>query len=211
MATIEIKVPDIGDYNDVPVIEILVAVGDTVAKDQGLVTLESDKATLEVPSSAAGVVKAVKVKLGDTLSQGDVVVLLEDQAAERQVSFVLDNDPAELRVKANRYKLKQLLINLVDNAIKYNREGGQIFIDAARRPDGLVELRVRDTGPGIDREHQDRIFERFYRIDRSRSRELGGTGLGLSIVKHIAMLYRGQATVESEPGEGSTFRITLDV
>lgn len=141
----------------------------------------------------------------------DVVVLLEDQAAERQVSFVLDNDPAELRVKANRYKLKQLLINLVDNAIKYNREGGQIFIDAARRPDGLVELRVRDTGPGIDREHQDRIFERFYRIDRSRSRELGGTGLGLSIVKHIAMLYRGQATVESEPGEGSTFRITLDV
>ena len=82
MATIEIKVPDIGDYNDVPVIEILVAVGDTVAKDQGLVTLESDKATLEVPSSAAGVVKAVKVKLGDTLSQGDVVVLLEVATAQ---------------------------------------------------------------------------------------------------------------------------------
>lgn len=82
MATIEIKVPDIGDYNDVPVIEILVAVGDTVAKDQGLVTLESDKATLEVPSSAAGVVKAVKVKLGDTLSQGDVVVLLEEATAQ---------------------------------------------------------------------------------------------------------------------------------
>ena len=77
MATVEIKVPDIGDYNDVPVIEILVAVGDTVAKDQGLVTLESDKATLEVPSSAAGVVKALRVKLGDTLSQGDVVVELE--------------------------------------------------------------------------------------------------------------------------------------
>jgi len=77
MAVIEIKVPDIGDYSDVPVIEVLVAVGDKVAKDQGLVTLESDKATLEVPSSAAGVVKELKVKLGDTLSQGDVVVLLE--------------------------------------------------------------------------------------------------------------------------------------
>jgi len=77
MAVIEIKVPDIGDYSDVPVIEILVAVGDKVAKDQGLVTLESDKATLEVPSSAAGVVKELKVKLGDTMSQGDVVVLLE--------------------------------------------------------------------------------------------------------------------------------------
>src|SRR5574344_2560594 len=78
----EARVPDIGDYSDVPVIEILVAVGDTVAKDQGLVTLESDKATLEVPSSAAGVVKAVKVKLGDTLSQGDVVVLLEEATAQ---------------------------------------------------------------------------------------------------------------------------------
>ncbi|MFT4249119.1 MAG: dihydrolipoyl dehydrogenase [Pseudomonas sp.] len=77
MAEIEVKVPDIGDYSDVPVIEVLVAVGDTVAQDQGLVTLESDKATLEVPSSAAGVVKALKVKVGDTLSQGDVVVVLD--------------------------------------------------------------------------------------------------------------------------------------
>ena len=79
MAVIEIKVPDIGDYSDVPVIEVLVAVGDKVAKDQGLVTLESDKATLEVPSSAAGVVKELKVKLGDTLSQGDVVLVLESE------------------------------------------------------------------------------------------------------------------------------------
>ncbi|MBO9766957.1 MULTISPECIES: dihydrolipoyl dehydrogenase [Xanthomonas] len=79
MAVIEIKVPDIGDYSDVPVIEVLVAVGDSVAKDQGLVTLESDKATLEVPSSAAGVVKELKVKVGDTLSEGAVVVLLETE------------------------------------------------------------------------------------------------------------------------------------
>jgi len=81
MAAIEIKVPDIGDYSDVPVIELLVAVGDTVKKDQGLVTLESDKATLEVPSSAAGVIKEIKVKLGDTLSEGDVVVVLEAEGA----------------------------------------------------------------------------------------------------------------------------------
>ena len=79
--TIEVKVPDIGDYSNVPVIEILVAVGDTVAKDQGLVTLESDKATLEVPSTAAGVVKEIKVKLDDKLSEGDVVVLLEAEGA----------------------------------------------------------------------------------------------------------------------------------
>ena len=81
MATIEVKVPDIGDYSDVPVIEVLVAVGDTVQKDQGLVTLESDKATLEVPSSAAGVVKEIKVKLGDTLSEGAVVVVLDTEGA----------------------------------------------------------------------------------------------------------------------------------
>ncbi|WP_031344680.1 biotin/lipoyl-containing protein, partial [Xanthomonas phaseoli] len=79
MAVIEIKVPDIGDYSDVPVIEVLVAVGDSVAKGQGLVTLESDKATLEVPSSAAGVVKELKVKVGDTLSEGALVLLLETE------------------------------------------------------------------------------------------------------------------------------------
>ncbi|MDF9442079.1 dihydrolipoyl dehydrogenase, partial [Stenotrophomonas acidaminiphila] len=79
--TIEVKVPDIGDYSNVPVIEILVAVGDTVAKDQGLVTLESDKATLEVPSTAAGVVREIKVKLDDKLSEGDVVVVLEAEGA----------------------------------------------------------------------------------------------------------------------------------
>ena len=85
MANIEIKVPDIGDYTDVPVIEILVAVGDTVTKDQGLVTLESDKATLEVPSSAAGVIKELKVKLGDSLSEGSVVAILEAEGATEAV------------------------------------------------------------------------------------------------------------------------------
>ena len=81
MANIEVKVPDIGDYADVPVIEVLVAVGDSVKKDQGLVTLESDKATLEVPSSADGVVKEIKVKVGDRLSEGGVVVVLEAAGA----------------------------------------------------------------------------------------------------------------------------------
>src|SRR5690606_30931497 len=79
--TVEVKVPDIGGYDDVPVIEVLVAVGDTVAKDQGLVTLESDKASMEVPSSHAGVVKDLMVKLGDTVSEGSVVVVLETEAA----------------------------------------------------------------------------------------------------------------------------------
>jgi len=97
MAVIEIKVPDIGDYTDVPVIEILVAVGDTVKKDQGLVTLESDKATLEVPSSAAGVVKELKVKLGDTLSEGSVVAILE---AEGAAASPAASTPAKTEVEA---------------------------------------------------------------------------------------------------------------
>ena len=101
MAVIEIKVPDIGDYSDVPVIEVLVAVGDKVAKDQGLVTLESDKATLEVPSSAAGVVKELKVKLGDTLSQGDVVVLLEAEG-EGAAPAPAKAEPAKAEAPASK-------------------------------------------------------------------------------------------------------------
>lgn len=94
MAKIEVKVPDIGDYSDVPVIEVLVAVGDTVKKDQGLVTLESDKATLEVPSSAAGVVKEIKVKLGDTLSEGAVVVVLDAEGAAEALAKAAAPAPA---------------------------------------------------------------------------------------------------------------------
>src|SRR6476619_7218525 len=82
MATTEVKVPDIGDYTNIPVIEVLVKPGDTVAKDQGLVTLESDKATMEVPSSVAGVVKEVKVKVGDEVSEGVVVAVIEAQSSE---------------------------------------------------------------------------------------------------------------------------------
>ena len=81
MAQVELKVPDIGDYDGVPVIELLVAVGDSVAKDQGLVTLESDKATMEVPASQAGVIRELKVKVGDTVAEGSVVAILESEAA----------------------------------------------------------------------------------------------------------------------------------
>ncbi|MGJ4730454.1 biotin/lipoyl-containing protein, partial [Luteimonas sp. SDU101] len=84
--TVEVKVPDIGGYDDVPVIEVLVAVGDTVAKDQGLATLESDKATMEVPSSHAGVVKELRIKLGDTVSEGSVVVVLEVEGASAEAA-----------------------------------------------------------------------------------------------------------------------------
>ncbi len=138
----------------------------------------------------------------------EVFGLVAAAADERRVT--LRNDiPAALTLAANRNRLKQLLLNLVDNAIKYNRENGEVSVSAAASESGSVEIRVRDTGIGIPEAFQERIFERFYRVDQGRSRSGGGTGLGLSIVKHIAQLYGGTVTVNSESGGGSEFVVTL--
>lgn len=140
----------------------------------------------------------------------DVATLLDDKASERHVQIIVE-DSEILPVLASKYRVKQILINLVDNAIKYNKPGGRVYIRATREPDQIVAIRVRDTGEGIPAEHVARVFERFYRVDKSHSREMGGTGLGLSIVKHIAQLYEGTATVESVMGEGSTFTVRLRI
>jgi two-component system phosphate regulon sensor histidine kinase PhoR len=102
------------------------------------------------------------------------------------------------------------VLNLIDNAVKYSPAGQPVRIAAACGEDELV-ISVRDHGCGIAREHLSRIFERFYRVDRARSRELGGTGLGLSIVKHIVQAHGGYAAVQSTVGEGSLFSIHLPV
>jgi len=141
----------------------------------------------------------------------DVVVLLDDMASSRKISLVPETDESALMVSANPHRIKQILINLIENAIKYNRDGGRVEICTRRLANGKLELRVSDTGPGIAPENQERIFERFYRVDTSRSRELGGTGLGLSIVKHIAQLYGGTARVESKIGQGATFIVELAI
>lgn len=141
----------------------------------------------------------------------DVTVLLDETASAKQVTIIAENDETPLPVQANPARIKQILINLAENAVKYNYEGGKVYIKAERLSDNMLRLTVRDTGPGIPREHQDRVFERFYRVDSSRSRELGGTGLGLSIVKHIAQLYGGTARVVSQPGEGATFIVDLAI
>ena len=114
--------------------------------------------------------------------------------------------PPELGVRAHPRRLYQLMKNLMENGVKYNREGGALNVSAATERGTLV-IRVHDTGIGIPPEHQDRIFERFYRVDKGRSRELGGTGLGLSIVKHIVGLYGGDVGVASEVGVGTTFTV----
>lgn len=138
----------------------------------------------------------------------DVAESLRPEASERQVTIDISAIPYGLRVNASPRRLHQLLKNLMENAVKYNREGGRAEV-SARVERGVVVIRVHDTGIGIPPEHLDRIFERFYRVDKGRSREQGGTGLGLSIVKHIVSLYGGDIGVESTPDEGTTFIVRL--
>ena len=104
--------------------------------------------------------------------------------------------------------LRQLVDNLVDNAIKYTRQGGRICV-RLRTDAAHATIEVQDTGIGIAPSDQPRIFERFYRVDKARSRATGGTGLGLAIVRHVAQAHGGEVTVESIEGEGSTFRLIL--
>jgi two-component system, OmpR family, phosphate regulon sensor histidine kinase PhoR len=117
--------------------------------------------------------------------------------------------PAQLSALADADRLEQVLFNLVENAIKYGRQQGQINLGGSVRPNHEVEIWVQDDGPGIPVEAQPRIFERFFRVDRARSRETGGTGLGLAIVKHIVLAHAGRVWVQSEPGHGATFHFTL--
>lgn len=136
---------------------------------------------------------------------------LQSSAAARNVT--LHNEiPEGLQAVCDPDRIRQALSNLVDNAIKYGRAGGCVWITAARNSsDHQVLIAVRDDGPGIPIEAQPRVFERFYRVDPARSRDTGGTGLGLSIVKHIAQLHGGSAWVHSQPEHGSTFFIGLPV
>ncbi|MCB2227640.1 MAG: HAMP domain-containing protein [Desulfarculaceae bacterium] len=118
----------------------------------------------------------------------------------------LPREPVVFRADARQ--LEQALLNLLDNAIKYTGEGGKVRLSIEDQGE-TVALSVSDTGPGIPAEHLPRLFERFYRVDTNRSREMGGTGLGLAIVKHIAQVHHGKVEVDSAQGEGSTFRLVL--
>ena len=109
-------------------------------------------------------------------------------------------------IRANRDLINELVTNLGENAIRYNRENGSVDIRVFSE-NGRPVLLVSDTGIGIPKEHQDRIFERFYRVDKSRSKQTGGTGLGLAIVKHIVAIHDASLTLESEEEKGTTIRV----
>ncbi|HEX5887294.1 MAG TPA: ATP-binding protein [Pyrinomonadaceae bacterium] len=136
----------------------------------------------------------------------DVCASLPNQASAHKVSLRNDVPPGTL-VYADAGRLEQMLTNLIDNGIKFSRENGTVSI--SYRSGTRDEILIQDNGDGIPAQHLERLFERFYRVDRARSRQMGGTGLGLAIVKHLALLHGGEVTVESELGKGSTFTIHL--
>jgi two-component system phosphate regulon sensor histidine kinase PhoR len=137
----------------------------------------------------------------------EAVSSLELQAKRKQMEIIVSCQES-LSARLYGSFIIQALINLIENGIKYSYEKSKLWVSASVENDELV-FEVRDKGIGIPGEHLERIFERFYRVDRARSREAGGTGLGLSIVRHIALLHKGKAEVESRAGEGSVFRIKI--
>lgn len=169
-----------------------------------LISLIEDIMRLSKIEEGAGSEDNTMVNLSETAWQ--VVSLLQSKADSLNVKLNLQAE--EVFMQANGNYMSELLYNLVDNGIKYNKSNGSVDINI-NKDNGLISIKVKDTGTGIAEEHQDRIFERFYRVDRSRSKETGGTGLGLSIVKHIAELYGGSVELKSREFHGTEITVSF--
>lgn len=138
----------------------------------------------------------------------DVMYIMEKAANDKNVTLIKNLKCDKVKIRANRDRLRQMIINLVDNGIKYTQEGGYVKVSTIELNNEII-ISVEDSGIGIAKENIPRLFERFYRVDKSRSRKLGGTGLGLAIVKHIVESLKGDIFVESEIGKGTKFIIKL--
>jgi two-component system phosphate regulon sensor histidine kinase PhoR len=168
--------------------------------------LIEDLLTISQLESGQIVLNQQPLELGEQVDQ--VIRDLHARAAERSITLV-NEVPSELLVNADGDRFQQVLFNLVDNAVKYGRQGGSVRLGARRMDGDRVEGWVADDGPGIPADASERVFERFFRVDRARSRDAGGTGLGLSIVKHIVQSHGGEVRLQSETGKGCTFFYTL--
>lgn len=161
--------------------------------------LEQSAQTTEVPRADTALIDVLQNAVQDCMAK----------AAARQV-VIMPSCDASLRACLNAPLVEQAIVNLLDNAINYSKAGSTVWLDACRL-DNEIAIRIRDAGIGILQEHLPRLFERFYRVEKARSRDHGGTGLGLAIVKHIAQVHGGRATVTSTVGQGSTFTLHLPV
>ena len=158
-----------------------------------------------------GVVRLRKQPFDIAILVQEIFEQLELKAAQRRVTLELaipSSSTNNVYVLADRNRIRQVLINLIDNAIKYGREEGQVIVTLAEGHKTVI-VRVHDNGEGIAKQHQNRIFERFYRIDKSRSRDSGGSGLGLAISKHIVEAHKSTIRVHSEVGQGTTLEFKL--
>ncbi|MGB9836976.1 MAG: ATP-binding protein [Candidatus Saccharicenans sp.] len=169
-----------------------------------LARLVDDLAQLSRLEEKSLVLEKEEVDLAEVA--GEIIRNYERKAKEKSLSLRMEAEGNTV-LQADRFQLEQLTLNLVDNAVRYT-EKGEVLVRVRGREDGVI-LEVSDTGIGIPEEHLPRIFERFYVVDKSRSRKTGGTGLGLAIVKHIVHLHQGRIEVKSAPGTGSTFTVWL--
>ena len=171
-----------------------------------LASLVTDLLSLSRLESGSGLGDLAPIDIREVVDAS--VAALIPTAERRRIDLVVQMPPQPVNIEGEEESLRQAVSNLVDNAIKYTHKGGSVRVRV--RGDGaMAEIDVEDNGPGIEPRHLERIFERFYRVDKARSRELGGTGLGLAIVKHTARALNGDVTVESTPGRGSLFRIRI--
>ena len=168
--------------------------------------LVDDLLDLSRIESGAWIPRPERVALEPLARQVWADVVRASDAADRAFTLELPPDAAE--VEADPQAVRQVLANILENAARYTPAGGSVSVRSRRRA-GAVEIEVADTGPGIPSEHLPRIFERFYRVDAARSRELGGTGLGLAIVKHLVEAHGGRVEAESRLGAGTTIRVTF--
>ncbi|RFU65971.1 two-component system histidine kinase PnpS [Peribacillus glennii] len=139
----------------------------------------------------------------------ETCTILQGKADEKNISLTLHAPKNPITINGDSYRVKQIFINLITNALNYTGQGGSVDISVAEDRHSVKAV-VRDTGIGIEKEELPRIFERFYRVDKARSRNSGGTGLGLAIVKHIVEAHKGRISVESQPGKGTTFTVIFN-
>ena len=179
----------------------------TIARHTDRLTfLIEDLLTISQLESAEAALNLQPVQLRDVAQR--VLDDLQPRAAERRATMT-NRIPPSLYARADADRLEQVFFNLIENALNHGGKEGRVTLEARPLPDERVEVCARDNGPGIPLECRDRIFERFYRVDRARARDTGGTGLGLSIVKHIVNAHGGEVWVQSEPGSGCSFFFTL--